>query len=147
MTSPREVLKLVIKNNARASEKEWSDLAYEQLSKGPHARTIFEYWFANNLRSFEVELAADTTVVRDRIGVIREIKSRAKRMRAKLQEALMDHMLSNGLLLREATFGDCAREAGWLGDVAKRGNAHEVVGKTLTEKDLHNIYQRNSAAA
>ena len=41
-----------------------------------------------------------------------------------------------GKRLEDATFAECRKEGGWLSRVGKMGKSHQIVGKTLSEKDL-----------
>ncbi len=141
-----DVLKGIIKANPRASEKELSNLTWEKIND-QQIKQIFDYWFANAYRSFRVEVDKNSVTIlrqyRDMRAERAEGKKRRSIIKQKLNMALMDHMLSNGKLLRDGTFGDCAKEGGWLLAVSKLGKPNEIVGKKLTETDLINIRSRN----
>lgn len=55
---------------------------------------------------------------------------------------LMNLVLPGGVMLRHATFADCAKAGGWFADVAKCGKPTEAVDKKLEEADLRNIWKR-----
>lgn len=142
-------LRDLLRKNPRASEKEISALMWTAMQSNTAIRcAIFDYWFERHFKRFSIHTTKHTVAV---IEKHREIRERGKKIikavKEKLTVALMDHVLSNGTLLRFATFGDCRAEGGWLSAVGKLGRANEVIGKKLTEIDLINIRTRNKKAA
>lgn len=150
--NPRELLHRVMRENPRGSEKEVFEGFCDHVENDPgYWGAIIEYWFANNYRLFYVsEIAANSVAIsrRETKQRARDVVAREKAIiKDRLRAALMDLVLSNGKKLREATFGDCEREGGWLLAISKRGKRGEIVGKKLTEDDLHNIQRRFAEAA
>ncbi len=113
---------------------------------------LFDYWFDNSRRDFEVVRAPHCVAVLPaarpaRVAPTMETRAAAREhveaIKARVVERLLlDHALSDGTLLRHATFGACAREAGWLAAVAKQGKPQEIVGRKLTEDNLQNLMRR-----
>lgn len=144
--NPRDVLRDAILANPKASEAEIAEAVWETIrNERGYWRSIFDYWFANNYRHFYVdELDEHSVTIRERRTVRangnnkQEVASRKDELRT----ILMDHVLSSGKRLRDATFRECAQESGWLREVAKQGKPNAIVGKHMTEKDLLNLRMR-----
>lgn len=147
--NPRELIRDAVISRPRASEAEIRNVVWETIKneKG-YFETIFDYWFANNYRSFFIEELENEAIL---ITPVKRTCARQsnqpsrpeiEKAKEEMRPILMDHMLSGGMLLREATFGECKKEGGWLKEVAKYGKPSEVVGKHLTEKDLWNLRKR-----
>lgn len=77
--------------------------------------------------------AATPTEVR---GRAEEVKQRVTRV------VLLNLMLPNGKALRYSTFADCASAGGWLANVAKLGQPNDVVGQTVTERQLAKLWDK-----
>lgn len=150
--NPRELIKDAVRANPHSSEAEIRAYVWEIVeSERSYVTAIFDYWFANNYRSFFIdELEARSGVyneplVSKHVSIVKSNHpSRAEIEKAKdeLRPILMDQILSNGKKLRDATFKDCMRESGWLKEVSKNGKPTEVIGKHLTEKHLWNLRTR-----
>ncbi len=148
--NPRELIKDAVRAYPRASEAEIRNAVWEIVeNEKDYFTTIFDYWFANNYRSFFIEeLEADTPVItpmRKTNGAIRSnqpSREEIEKAKEEMRPILMDHILANGKALRESTFKDCEKESGWLKEVSKHGKPTEVVGKHLTEKNLWNLRKR-----
>lgn len=149
-----DLLRIVRGENPRASEAEVRDICRAKaLADRALIGELFDYWFGNSYRDVAVIGGAQQsfavisvdrprqsseTRAATRAATSAKIRARAGEMMA----CLMDHALSDGTLLRFATFGQCAREGSWLSDIAKQGKPTEVVGKKLTETDLQNLRRR-----
>lgn len=155
--NPRDALRDVIRSHAKASEAEIKELMWEIVSnERRYLPVIFDYWFTNNYRQFFVDVISEhSTAVRERhrtsSGTSAAKRASNQPTRTEIDETkermrpiLMDHMLSNGKALRNATFGECAAESGWLQEVAKQGKPTAIVGKHLTEKELWALHIRGS---
>lgn len=63
---------------------------------------------------------------------------------------LLDIVMPNGKLLRNATGADCKKAGGFYGEIAKHLKPTQVVDRNMTENDLQNIraryFQANKAA-
>jgi hypothetical protein len=157
-----ELLRSVKRDNPRASEAEVRDLCWTAICKDPtFNRPLFDYWFGNSYRDFAVIGGASNSiavisVARERntgspasepenVDVARARRAETREAVNALKACLMDHALSSGVLLRFATFGDAAREGGWLSDIAKLGKPNEIIGKKLTDANLQDIRQRHYA--
>jgi hypothetical protein len=133
--------------NPRASEKEAFDLVCAELKKDQgYWGAIFSYWFANNYKQFYVEENGEHSVTFVHRQSERQVRTGEREtineLKRNIKSALMDHTLSNGKELRDASFGDCAKEGGWFLAISKCGKANEIVGKKLTETDLKNLQKR-----
>lgn len=150
----QEMLRAAMRDNSRASEKEIHDLCLAQaLSNAALTLALFEYWFRNSYRDFTVEImgAHSIAVVPRPVAqghVTPEMRAReVEAVKERMKACLMDYILSDGTMLRNATFGQCANEGGWLIDISKQGAANEIVGKKLKEIDLRNLLKRNAPRA
>jgi hypothetical protein len=142
---PLDILKNILKAYPRSSEKTHRFMAREAILADPEARDeVFDYWFENRYAALYIEARPGSVAVLEAPKNRRASSARAavEKARDQLRAALFDHVLSNGKTLREATFGDCAKEGGWLCSIAKLGRANEIVGKKLEEKDLTNLWKR-----
>lgn len=145
--NPRDALRDALMANPKASEAEVEATLWEVvINERGYWRPIFDYWFANTFRHFFVEeLSEHSVTVQERRStrvIGSENRAAVNNTKTQLRSILMDHVLSNGKRLREATFGECGAEGGWLQAIAKCGKANEIVGKKLTEADLHNLQKR-----
>jgi hypothetical protein len=118
---------------------------------------LFEYWFENSYRNYEVLANSDndvavlsvvnarerhTPTIQERRERIQQTKEKIETLKNEMLSRLMDHRLAGGELLRFATFGDVAKEGGWLTALSKHGKANEIVGRKLGETDLRNVFKR-----
>jgi hypothetical protein len=135
-------------NNERGSELEIMR-AVEAGMTDAHWKEIFEAMFALTWRQQRHEITERASRVIKETGRARaESRKNMKVAVVKLKFALMDHMLSNGKLLRYATFGDVRKEGGWLTAIGKLDFPdNAVVGKHLTESNLVALRGRNRKAA
>lgn len=145
--NPRELIKDAVQSRPRASEAEIRDVVLEIVkNEEEYFLPIFDYWFANNYRSFFIDELEDTSPIPPSLKPMRKSNqpTRAEIDSAKeeLRPILMDHLLSNGKLLRNSTFKECEKEGGWLKEISKYGKPSEVVGKQLTEENLWNLHKR-----
>lgn len=148
-----DLLQNTMRDNPRGSEKEIHDLCLKATATDPLLHlALFEYWFANSYRDFIIaEFDSHSVAVLPASRGSRQPSTKADRERAtetlkhQLKICLLDHLLSDGTPIRDATFGQCARDGGWLATIAKHGKANEIVGKKLTEVDLQNLLRRFTA--
>lgn len=160
-----ELLRNAKRDNPRASEAEIRDVCWIAICNDPtFNRPLFDYWFGNSYRDFAViggssNSIAVISVTRQRTtdspaeiesAEARQERSAATReavsaLKEQLKACLMDHLLSDGTPLRSGTFGNAARDGGWLSDVGKLGKPNEIIGKKLTEANLQDIRQRHYA--
>ena len=158
-----ELMRSVRRDNPRASEAEVRDACWITICNDPtFNRPLFDYWFGNSFRDFAVIGGASNSIAVISVARERTVEplsaaetesidlGRARRAETReavnaLKACLMDHALSNGTLLRFASFGDAAREGGWLCDVGKQGKPNEIIGKKLTDANLQDIRQRHYA--
>lgn len=147
-SNPRDLLRQVMLDNPRASEKEIFDAFCEGLNNDhSYWGAITEYWFANNFRSCSVAQMGNNSVAfieqrAERRDYRRREVAEAHELKEKIKTVLMDFVLSSGKQLRDATFGECRTEGGWLLEISKRGKANEIVGRKLTEADLKSLHKR-----
>jgi hypothetical protein len=148
--NPRSVLRAIMKQSPNASEKEIHDAVKVALFEDTrYLEAIFESWFANNYRSFEVITGDNTVAVLKR----QMRKAQHDRLMAHIGKRhaefthgiLMDMQLSCGKLLREAHGSDLDKETGFLGEVRKHVKSNQIVGRALTEQQLSNLWSRHYA--
>lgn len=146
-SNPRALLKGLIDDNPKASEATLKRMLKEVLlQEQDYLDAVVDYWFGNNLRSIVAEEpapkrprpAAAAKIVNDvKKNVIAHIERSTKL-------ALLDLVLPNGKKLRNATGADCkglAPKIGvWLGQVARKLQPSQTVGKVLSEKEVREIY-------
>jgi hypothetical protein len=89
----------------------------------PYFVEICRYWVANNLKALRPRSRGAPV---DRIAAV-EGRARAR---------LLDFILPNGKMLRDSTFGECAKAGGWLTKLSKLGQPGEKIGSVLTEKQV-----------
>lgn len=150
--NPRDVLRRILASTPNASEKEVMDEARDLiLADEAYVEAIFKYWFANNYRAYTKTAESDTVIILRQRRPVQLLKkervAKAEQLKTAVRIALMEHVLTNGKMVRDSTFGDCKREGGWLLEVAKQGKSNEIVGRKLTEKNLAALYLRASRAS
>lgn len=168
-TFPFDDLIRIYKNcGTAATEAEVREATWDEFAlTGKHARTLFDYWFDNNYRRLsiqEVRTGGTVTIVdagkRGRASTVTTFtppkrktpaeraaqKSKITRLANRVSQiALMDLRTSTGKRIRDCTFAEIKKEAGWLGAIAKLGKPNQIVGEVLTETDIRNIRLRNAA--
>jgi hypothetical protein len=105
---------------------------------GPYFMEIQRYWFANNLRALKPRPTPIAKSV-DRVAAQEHFVAKAKDRAVKL--VLLDYVLPNGKMLRDSTFGECAKAGGWLSELAKKGQPNEKVGAVLDEKAVRAVWR------
>lgn len=144
----RELLRCVMRDHPRASEAEARQICWQRCqADAALVESLFDYWFGNSFRDFKViggtgNSSAVISIKQQRRTGTREAINKLK---DRMVACLMDHQLSDGTALRFGTFGQAARDGGWLADIAKLGKPNEIIGKKLTEAELQNIRQRHYA--
>lgn len=144
----RDLIRQEIKNNPKGTERAIAEAVWEIIkNERGYWKSIFEYWFTNNYRSFVVKRTTEHEVVVEERPPHKRASANMfshdiNNAKAQIKTILMDQVLSTGKKLRDSTFGECATEGGWLLAVAKQGNPNAIVGKHLTEKDLWALRMR-----
>lgn len=150
-----ELLRMIRGDNPRASEAEIREICRAKvLADQALIGDLFDYWFGNSFRDFAaiggvqhsfavVSAYSKRQPSETRAATLAATRAKINALKGEMMACLMDHALSDGTLLRFATFGQCAREGNWLSNIAKHGKPNEVVGKKLTEADLQNLHQRH----
>lgn len=148
----KHLLRCSMRDNPRASEKEIHDICLQRCIEDPDLKLeLFEYWFANSYRDFitvEFEPGSNAVLASPRAAKFRRDERSTQsamidEVKRRIRARLMDFELSDGTQLRNATFGQCASEGGWLLSLSRAGKRNEIVGKKLTEKDLQALRQRS----
>jgi len=143
-----ELLRCARRDNPRASEAEVRQICWQRCQGDAElVQSLFDYWFDNSFRNFTViggtgNSSAVISIKQQRQAGTREAITKLK---DQMVACLMDHLLSDGTPLRVGTFGQAARDGGWLCDLAKLGKPNEIIGKKLTEAELQSIRQRHYA--
>lgn len=144
----RELLRCVMRDHPGASEAEARQICWQRCH-GDDAlvQSLFDYWFGNSFRDFKVVGGTGNSSAVISIKQARRASTREaiNKLKDRMVACLMDHQLSDGTALRFGTFGQAARDGGWLADIAKLGKPNEIIGKKLTEAELQNIRQRHYA--
>lgn len=147
-----DLLRSLMRDNPRASQREIHDLCLQRCAKDRRLQlALFEYWFSNSFRDFTIaEYGHNSTAVlsaeRSQKTTGKDRQRAAHSLKEQLKACLLDYALSDGTLLRSATFGQCEREGGWLLDISKCGKANEIVGKKLTETNIRDLLARHGKA-
>lgn len=142
--NPREVLSRLINKNKNADKDEIMAECWIVIEKNPnHIRTIFEYWFANNYRSFVIAPSAQTCKERDKAikEKIETVKVQAGvELQRKIEERafvfVMETILPNGKSLGDCTFSEVRKMGGTLSKFAKYGAPNELIKKKLSPSQL-----------
>lgn len=141
-SNPLDLVKAVIAKYPSADRKE-RFLEFERRLFGDEdrERAVRWYFFVNmhdyitTSRSAHRSAAHRANARAQREAAIAEVAGTIKK-----QLVLMDLVLpTNGKLLRDSKFADCAKAQGWWGKVAKMGKPNQIVGKVLTEEDLRKL--------
>ncbi len=128
--NPRALLKRILDENPNLPEQASRSMMLEQLNADPlrYIPGLLAYWWPSNYRSLT---ASQRT---------RQPKPSAVEMVSKLREDLLDLMLSNGKSLRNCTFGECAKEGGWLVELSKQGHPNEFIGQKMTLEQVASFW-------
>ena len=121
--NPRALLKRISDENPNADEKTLRALFSDALFRDPltHLNALIAYWWSSNYRALTEKPQRQISPTRLTQEDIALARSR-----------LMHLVLSNGKALKDCTFGECAKEGGWLIVISRMGEAQEVVGEKLT---------------
>lgn len=139
--SPRDLLKRVMEENARANEQKLQKIFADSVRQDEdYIDAIIEYWFANNYRSLVHKPPQATQAVKAeraaRVEVVKKtIKAAATRM------VLLEMILPNGKPLKDCTGKDCAKAGGWLAAIAGKVKPAQKVGLVLSEEDIWGLFQ------
>lgn len=141
--SPRDLLKRLIEENARYSEKKLQNLFSATVREDEEQLdAIIEYWFANNYRSLVHKPPASPSVkaakVAERTARVEVAKTIIKANATRM--VLLDFVLPNGKPLRDATGKDCAKAGGWLSKIAASVKPGQKVGDVLSEAQVKKIF-------
>jgi hypothetical protein len=160
-SSPRELLVRVIEeHNVRASDEVILSAFKRALAEQPDCEEIIiEWWFDNNVKSLrarEMKAMPKRTTGEKVVQLAPSRKSEASQVKeatgrmvevikaniAKI--ALRDMLLPNGKKLKDCTFGELRKLSPVLNDflarVAAKGKKDEIVGRVLSEVELHELY-------
>jgi hypothetical protein len=128
------------KNNARAVVKEVMDEMPDADSEARfhvfYARAhqfdteIYRYFHDNAERALRVRKGESVD------------RTKAREQAAKdLKLFLLDLMLPNGKMLRDCTFSEAGRAGGWYTRLSKCGQPGEIIGATMTEKEVRAVWK------
>jgi hypothetical protein len=87
-----------------------------------------------------VEKAPLTAAAVER-GEIKTAKEAQRMARAEKSPLMLDLEMLNGKPLRDCTGGDCRHFGGWYQRVADKVEADKLVGATLSEQQVRELYQ------
>lgn len=140
VSHPREIVVQLIEEADDIKDKE--GLFHEfrrRLTRNEDHQRAVEWYFFVNMYEYLV-----TTRTKKPPRQNSERRTEAEQQVQSLKEqikniVLLDLVLPGGKKLRDATFAECEQAGGWLAKVAKKGKSNQVVGKTLTEKQLRAI--------
>lgn len=139
--SPRDLLKRLMKANAKLSEEDLLILFARKVNDNPkYLPAIIEYWFANNHRSLTTrpqspqQRRQDETTRRQKIDTL---KQGYKEQLTKL--AFLAMVLPNGKELRECTGSECRKMApkvgAFLAKLGKELKPNQKVGDVYASDD------------
>lgn len=153
--NPRTMLLQMMEQNRGKSESALLDLFMEQVKEDDDCLgVIIEYWFTNNYRSLRQQQRSPVErqrVQQQTVAMTEAVTQRIKqRIRQEAEIMLLDMILPNGKPLRECTGRECARLGpkigGWLTSVAKAVKPDQVVGESLSERDVQRLYSKATRA-
>lgn len=153
--SPRELLVRVMEScNANAHDDTiYSRFEDEVLGDQLRcARTIIRWWFDNNIRAlrdakkaampFRNPGSVKVSATLPREQAAQQMVEVMKTNIAKIK--LREMLLPNDKKLKDCTFGEIRKLApvvgDWLARVGAKGKKDEIVGRVLSEVDLHELY-------
>jgi len=148
-SSPRHVLENLVNEKPGASKEELFAAFRETITRDEYASavdSILEYWFYNNYR-YLVErprtTAQDAPARAASRASVEGVKSSIKAAAVKM--VLLDMMLPHGKKLADSTGQEC-RDLGpkvgaWLTAIAGQIMPNEVVGKTMSEQRVRELFE------
>lgn len=129
----RSLLKKIVEDNPDMEDEE---IFHEFSDKcAPNFPEIVRYWFSNNLHAMR-----SRTPRRNHNAPSDAVTTKARMARL----VLMDLVLPSGKMLRDSTFREAGEAGGWLVRLGKCGKPGEIIGATMTERDVSVV--RNRAA-
>src|SRR5690348_1209258 len=88
---------------------------------------ILRYWVTNNLKALRPRKRGEQTA--DRTASMEKTVGRMKML-------LLDTVLPTGKMLRDSTFAEAGKTGGWLTRLSKCGQPGEIIGATMSEKEV-----------
>lgn len=145
--NPRDVLYKLIVATPDKSEDELMEDCWHKVHKNMAMyRTIYEYWFANNLRSLVLHAAPDSPAAASKQRAAKANSAAAVR---KLQDRIMINLLGmimpTGKTLAASRREELLAMGGWTQRVAAQMQPGQTVADAgLTEKALRQLYEKNN---
>lgn len=109
-----------------------------------YTRAVLEYAATNYWESLERDRQRASHSPRPRVGGAASQAAQQARVDALAEKirniVLMDIRLpTTGKRIAESTFAECAAAGGWFAALSSQGQPKQIVGKVLSEADLHKI--------
>jgi hypothetical protein len=140
--NPRETLLRIRADNHAADREELLELfAAEIRNDAQMIDALILYWFKNNYDSLTRERRKPADPVPSRV-VVEKVKAEIRENATKL--VLLDLVLPHGKTLADSTGGECSllgpRVGKWLEKIGEAVPSGKLVGKTLTEENVRQLY-------
>lgn len=137
-SNPLDFVKKAISTLPNGDRKERFKKFEEMLDGEEEYERAVRWYFFVNMHDYLTTKRSTSVRDNDRRQARNEvIRQMAETIKEKIQ--LLNLVLPNGKLLRDATFADCSKAQGWFGKVAKMGKLNQIVGRVLTEEKLRAI--------
>jgi hypothetical protein len=132
----RDLALKVVEEHKDSSIEELARYFIEELQRYPdYIESIAIYIMANVRASLEARGG------RPRGSGVSNNKGLEKLAKKVAAKVLMDYVLPDGKMLRDATGAECVAAGGWLKQVGEKVGAANIVGKKLTEADLRRLFR------
>lgn len=148
--SALDVLKKVIENfSGETKQQRFKEFCKLIAGNEEYQRAVRWYYFVNMCDQLAAagkpdkppaEKIQPAVSLADKVLKAVEREASVRRLKRKIvQTVLLDLILPNGKLLRDAKFEDCAKAGGWFSKVAQMGEPDQVVGEMLSEEQLRAV--------
>ena len=154
--SLRSTLRATMLANIHGTEKDILIAMWDRIKGDTDMlHWLFEDWFQRAYReAYIVEHSPGQVSFAERnvapspaksFSRVSDVSTRGAIDKAKsaIVDAITSFTLTSGRrLLEDATFGDCVKEGGWLGELGKRFPANYLVSRHVTLKEIMAVRQR-----
>lgn len=143
-SNPEELLVRVIEQLPDATREERCKAFWEMVREEPeYLRPIVDYFYGNReLAVLGNHPRKRAQAVKDKRESAARIKSAAILLAEHIKSALIgDLFMPNGKMLKDCTFGYCAKTGGVLAAIGRKGKPNEIVGKKLPEVELRKLWK------
>lgn len=131
--NPRELIITLVEERPTASKDELFD-SFRELLDPDYQRAVDWYFFVN---MYEYQVTNRNRKPSSRTDAASSAQAQVDAVKQRIVDmVLLDLVLPNGKVLREATGAECTRAGGWFAAIAKKVKPRQIVGSVLTEEQL-----------